>query len=178
MGAFVAALVLPSGVGYALFIVGVIARFWSRTRELSWWLLAASGCVILVFSSGKTAAALLSPLEYSQPAVFTAKSHPEVNKIVVLTGYATDDRLMPLSGRMNHSSAFRVLMAMELYRDCPSCEVIISGGDVTTRIMADVMSKVGVPAAQITREDQSDSTADSAANVQAQRDCPRPVRWR
>lgn len=167
MGAFVAALVLPSGVGYALFILGVTARLWSRTRELSWWLLAASGLVILIFSSGKTAAALLSPLEYSRPAVLTATAHPHVNKIVVLTGWAADDALMPLSGRLNASSAYRVLMAMELYRDCPHCEVIVSGKEVTTRLMAEVMSKLGVPATQIIREDKSASTADSADNLQA-----------
>jgi uncharacterized SAM-binding protein YcdF (DUF218 family) len=122
---------------------------------------------MLVFSSGKMAAALLSPLEYSQPALFTATAHPHVTKIVVLTGWAADDRLMPLSGRLNASSAYRILMAMELYRDCPRCDIIISGAEVTTRIMAEVVAKLGVPDSQIIREDKSGSTAESAANLQA-----------
>ena len=62
------------------------------------------------------AAALMAPLEYAYPAVHSAQEFPGIRKIVVLTGYAADDPDMPLTGRLNASSAHRVTMTMQLHR--------------------------------------------------------------
>src|SRR5688500_16617405 len=106
-----AGLALPSNLALMLFGLGLLAAFWIRTRRFSPWLLAASGLVALVFSSGMVAAALMSPLEYAYPAIHDGRSHPEARHIVVLTAYAADDKDMPLSSRLSASGAYRVLMA-------------------------------------------------------------------
>lgn len=160
-----ATLALPSGIAILLFAFGLLAYFFARTRKASWWLLAASGGVTLFFSSGMTAAALMSPLEYEYPAVHDPAKYPDATHIVVLTGWAADDPAMPLTGRLGTSAAYRVLMALELHHDRPDCDVIVSGDPTTARIMGEALVKLGVPASQLRLEDASFTTGESAANL-------------
>jgi uncharacterized SAM-binding protein YcdF (DUF218 family) len=160
-------LATPSGAAYALFALGLLAAAFARTRRGSWWLLAASGLITVVFSSGMVAAAIMSPLEYSQPMLRQPGAFPEARHIVVLTGWASDDTALPLSGRMNASSAYRVLLALELYKERPDCDVIVSGEPVTARVMGDVLAKLGVPRDRLILEDKSLTTEASAANLKA-----------
>lgn len=158
-------LILPSSAAFALFALGILTYFFARARRASWWLLAASGAVTLVFSSGMTAAALMSPLEYQYAAVHQPAAYPQARHIVVLTGWAADDPDMPLTGRMSASSAYRVLMALELHRDRPDCDVIVSGDETTARIMAEALVKIGIPANLLRLEDRSLTTAASATHL-------------
>lgn len=158
-------LTTPSGVAYLLFVIGVVAVFFARTRIASWWLLAGSGLVTLVFSSGMIATVLMSPLEYRYARLRDAVQYPEVRHIVVLTGWAGDDDDMPLSGRYSASTAYRVLMALELHSERPDCDVIISGDETTARLMGEGMVKLGLPREQLRLESQSFTTADSAAHL-------------
>jgi uncharacterized SAM-binding protein YcdF (DUF218 family) len=158
-------IVLPSGAAYLLFVLGLLTYAWRRTRRASWWLLAGSGALTLVFSSGFMAAFLMSPLEYAHPTVRDAREFPNARKIVVLTGWAAEDTSMPLSGRLSASAAYRVLMALELFHDRPDCSVIVSGDQTTADVMGAVLTKLGVPADQIVIEGHSLTTADSAVNL-------------
>lgn len=160
-------LATPSGAAYALFALGLLAAAFARTRRGSWWLLAASGLTTVVFSSGMVAAAIMSPLEYSQPLLREPSAYPEARHIVVLTGWASDDTALPLSGRMNASSAYRVLLALELHKERPDSDVIVSGEPVTARVMGDVLAKLGVPGDRLILEDKSLTTEASVANLKA-----------
>ncbi len=160
-------LVLPSGFAFALFVLGILARTWTRTRAASWPLLALSGFILLVFSSGKVATLLMSPLEYSSATVHDGRQYPNAKHIVVLTGWASHDSNMPLSGRMNASSAYRVLMGLELFRQRPDCDVIVTGEAVAADVMAAVMAQLGVPSERIKIESKSKSTAQSAEHIRA-----------
>jgi uncharacterized SAM-binding protein YcdF (DUF218 family) len=157
-----ASLFSPTGFAIALLVCGLLAAFWRRRPGLAIALLAASGIVVTTFSSGMVAAALMSPLEYAYPSIHDARAHPEARHIVVLTGWAADDAAMPLTGRFNASSAYRVLMALELRRDRPDCGVIVSGDRKTARIMGEALEKLGVPREMLRLEDGGSSTADSA----------------
>jgi uncharacterized SAM-binding protein YcdF (DUF218 family) len=158
-------LILPSNAAGALFALGILAYLFASTRRASWWLLATSGVVTLVFSSGMTAAALMSPLEYQYDSVHQPTAYPQAKHIVVLTGWAADDPAMPLTGRLSASSAYRVLMALELHRDRPDCDVIVSGDETTARIMGAALVKIGVPVERLRLEDRSPTTAASAAHL-------------
>jgi uncharacterized SAM-binding protein YcdF (DUF218 family) len=160
--ALLASLLSPTGFAIALLVCGLLAAFWRRLRGLSWSLLAASGIVVTVFSSGMVAAALMSPLEYAYPALQDPRAHPEARHIVVLTGWAADDPAMPLTGRLNPSSAYRVLMTLELSRDRPDCDIVVSGDRRTARIMGEALETLGVPREKLRLEDGGSSTADSA----------------
>jgi uncharacterized SAM-binding protein YcdF (DUF218 family) len=112
-------------------------------------LLGGGVTIALVFSSGMVAAALMSPLEYAYPTLRNASAYPQVDRIVVLTAWATEDPAMPLTGRLNASAAYRVLLALELARERPDCEIVVSGDEVTARIMSQVLLKLGVPAERL-----------------------------
>lgn len=160
-----ATFLVPSGIVLVLFALGLVTALWWRTRRLTPWLLGASGVVLVVFSSGMTAAALMSPLEYQTPTLADPKQHPEARHIVVLTGWATDDPEMPLTGRLGTSTTYRVLLALELHRDRPDCDVIVTGDPVTAKVMGESLVKLGVPAAQLRLENASTTTAESAAHL-------------
>lgn len=159
---FLTTLAMPSGFAYLLMTTGLISRFIRPLQKLSWPLLAAGAMVTLTFSSGKVASALMSPLEYEWPAVLDARTQKDARHIVILTGWASDDVNWPLSGRLNTSSAYRVLMALELFHQRPELDLIVSGTATTARIMAEVLEAAGVPAEKIRLEDKSLSTAESA----------------
>jgi uncharacterized SAM-binding protein YcdF (DUF218 family) len=154
-------LALPSGFALFLWLFGLLALL-LRRRGLSLGLMAASGLVVAVCSTGLMATALMSPLEYAYPRVRTDQ-HPEARHIVVLTAWASEDPALSLTDRLNASSAYRVLLALELSRERPDCDVIVSGSKTTAHVMAQALEKLGVPKARLRIEDQGDSTADSAA---------------
>jgi uncharacterized SAM-binding protein YcdF (DUF218 family) len=156
---------VPSGIAYVLFAAGLIARLMPRLQRYSWPLLALGAGITLVFSTGIVASALNSPLEYSHPTLHDARAQPDVRHIVVLTGWAGDDKDMPLSGRMNPASAYRVLMGLELHRQRPDLDIVVSGSAESARIMGEVFVALGVPANQVRVEANSDSTALSAKHL-------------
>jgi uncharacterized SAM-binding protein YcdF (DUF218 family) len=165
MASIIGALLVPSGLAYALFVLGVLAYLRERWRRLSWGLLAASGAITLICSSGAVATALMSPLEYEHPAVHDLRAYPNIDHIVVLTGYAADDPDMPATGRLHYSSAFRVMMALELYRQCAACDVIVSGSPTTAAVMGEALVSLGLPRERLVLETASKNTAASAANL-------------
>ncbi len=158
-------IVQPSGAAYLLFVLGLLACAWRTTRRASWWLLAGSGALSLVFSIGKVAATLMSPIEYAYPTVHDGQQYPQARHIVVLTGWADTNPDLPLSGRLSASAAYRVLLALELFHDRPDCTVIVSGDPTTAHTMGDVLAKLGVPRDKLVLEDGSLNTSQSAANL-------------
>lgn len=159
-----ASLLIPSSLGFILLALGLLALPWRRWGRASGPLLAAGAVVLLVFSSGFVAAALMAPLEYEYPRVSDPAGSP-ARHIVVLTGWAADDPAMPLSGRLNSSAAYRVLLALELHRERPDCDVLVSGDAITARIMGEVLVKLGLPAERLRLENRSMNTAESFANL-------------
>lgn len=156
---------VPSGIAYVSFTLGLLAFVFASTRRWSIVFVAVAAAITLVFSSGMTAAALMSPLEHSHPSIHSARSHPEARSIVVLTGWASEDEDLPLSGRMNASSAYRVLLALDLYRDCDHCIVIVSGDQVTADIMSRTLQDLGVERSRLRTDGASMSTAQSALHI-------------
>jgi len=159
------ALVVPSNLAFLCLVVGISMLNFERFRGLAKALLVFGGSVILLFSTGTVAALLLGPLEYQYPFVRNANDHPEVKKIVVLTGYAANYPLVPLSSKVNSASAFRILETLRLYRQCQNCEIIISGNMPTTTRMKDLLMTLGVPPDQIREDSTSAHTYISAQTL-------------
>lgn len=161
------ALILPSGFAVLLTAVALVLLLLRRGRRAAVWLLVLSGGIVAVFSSSIVAALLLSPLEYRYPALDDPSRHPEATRIVVLTGYAAADALMPLSSYVNGSSAFRLLEAKHIYLRCARCEVIVSGYADASDIMRNLLVELGIPAARIRIDGASPHTDESALNLRA-----------
>lgn len=160
------ALVIPSNFCLALAALGVLLGLIPRTRKYGLPIVATSAAILLVFSCGKTATLLLSPLEYAYPRV---PDQPEVQAeaIVILAGYAADDVAMPLSSRANSSSLYRIVEAMHLRQKCQQCTIVVTGFDPTVKVMTDVLLSLGIPKSQLHIDNQAATTAVSAVNVQA-----------
>lgn len=168
MASIIGVMLVPSGLAYTLFVLGLLAAVKAQWRRFSWAMLALSGAITMVFSTGSVATALLSPLEYEYPAVHDTRTHQDIQHIVVLTGYAADDPDMPLTGRMHWASAFRVMMALQLQRGgCDSCDVIVSGDPITAKVMGESLIALGLPKERLKLETESPTTAASAENLQS-----------
>jgi uncharacterized SAM-binding protein YcdF (DUF218 family) len=155
-------LVLPSSIVLALSILGLLLCGHRRTRGAALVSFAAAGVVLVVFSCGKTATFLLSPLEYRYPR---APEHADVGAIVVLAAYADDDANMSLSDRPNQAALHRIVEAVLLWRQCEQCLVVVSGGSPTTEVMTDTLLALGVPRERVRIDSTAGSTAASAASV-------------
>lgn len=158
-------IVLPSGAVALLFLLGIVALAFARTRTRAWLPLAGAGLLYLVFSNGLTATLLMSPLEYAYPALDEPGEYPDASVIVVLTGYAAEDANMPFSSLLNSSSAFRVIEAANLFAERPDSRIIVSGSQPAAGIMAEQLRRLGVPPEKLTLDGKSPDTSDSAAAI-------------
>lgn len=87
-----------------------------------------------------------------------------MEKIVLLTGDGEMDFRIPLSSRINSSSAFRVLEAAGIFREA-NADIIITGfGDVPA-LMKEVLVSTGIPENRVFVENSSINTFESATNV-------------
>jgi len=154
--------VVPSGFATALFVAGLVALLFRRTRALACPLVAGAATVFIIFSNGLVASLLSSPLEYSYPALRDPQTHREAKFIAVLTAYAADDADMPLSGKLNASAAFRVLEAANLWAVRPDCVIVVSGSATAADIMARQLRSLGIPERTLILDGDSDNTAESA----------------
>ena len=158
--------VMPSSLAFILIIAGSVAVYYLK-RRLGLLLILSGLSIIFVFSTGPVATFLISPLEYKYPMLSSPGDFPEAKNIVVLTGYAAKDKLMPLSSRVNSASAFRVLEAYHLYQQRPDCQIIISGAPVAVDVMRELLVELGIPETDITGESNSPHTFFSAKNLKA-----------
>jgi uncharacterized SAM-binding protein YcdF (DUF218 family) len=158
-------LTTPSGLTYLMAIAGLVCLCLPRLRQWATRLLAASALVLVTFSTGVIATALMSPLEHEYPRLDHARAHPQARHIVLLTGWAGDDPDLPLSGRLNDASVYRVMLALELLRECPDCEVVVTGHGDSARLMGELLLKLGLPAARLRVDSDSGNTAASARHL-------------
>jgi uncharacterized SAM-binding protein YcdF (DUF218 family) len=164
MARILGSLILPSQVGFLLAAAGLLLLMSRRTRRAAVFMLVASVLVLAVFSTGKMATLVMSPLEFSFPRV--PDELPPAQAIVVLAAYAADDPDMSLSDRPNPSGLYRIVEGVLLWRKCEDCRVVVTGGSPTTDVMAALVIALGVPRDRVTIDTGAVNTAASAANVQ------------
>lgn len=158
-------IVVPSNIVLLLGFTGVVLLALPRWRRFAPLFLSAAPLLLLILSSGKTATALTSPLEYAYPKAPTHRADSPATAIVVLAAYAADDPNMPLSARPNSSAMFRLVEAVHLWRACQQCTVIVTGVNPTTKVMAESLVALGVPSSAIRIDSDAANTAASAGNV-------------
>jgi uncharacterized SAM-binding protein YcdF (DUF218 family) len=157
--------VAPSNLALVLGFVGLVLLVRPQSRRIAPYFLTGAVTLLLILSSGKTATALSSPLEYAYLKAPTPDASSPATAIVILTSYATDDPNMPLSTRPNSSAMFRIVEAVHLWNACRQCRVFVTGSDPTARVMAAALADLGIPRTQIQIDSQSGSTGQSAVNM-------------
>ncbi len=161
---FLMSFIMPSSLALILILLASILLL-TQWRRFSTPLFIGAGLLLLVFSTGPVAGLLLSPLEYEYPLLNDPADYPEIKKIVVLTGYGANDRLMPLSSRLNSASNYRLLEAYNIYRRCSECEIIISGSETVTLIMKQQLLVMNVPKEHIITDKDAMHTYISAEHL-------------
>lgn len=155
---------VPSNLVLLIGLIGIVLLLVPRWRRIAPYVLTSAIILLLVLSSGKTATALSSPLEYAFPNAPTPRADSPAKAIVVLSAYAADDPNMPLSSRPSSSALFRIVETVHLWRACPHCTVIVTGNR-TTKVMAESLVALGIPSAQIRIDSEAATTEGSAVNM-------------
>lgn len=158
-------ILLPSSMIALLLIVSSICMIFRRLRPISFFTFVTAAVLYLVFSSGWTAAWLLSSLEYRYPKLTTPADYPAVKHIVVLTAYVADDPLMPLSAKFNSNTVFRILETYNIYSQCQGCTIIVSGTESYAKLMREQLLVLGVPPGNVLVDGISGHTVDSAESL-------------
>ena len=146
-----------------LFLVAGLVLLLFTKRQKSAKCLVLAGTVILVFFSYDPGSNLiLRPLESPPPSLPAASGAPAPWVVVLGHGLSVDER-MPWTGQLSSNTMVNLAEGIILYRQRPGSKLLLSGGKgFEKESEADMMSRVafalGVPAADIVREDQSRDT--------------------
>lgn len=164
---FIKTLFLPSSLVALLLVSASGLLFLNRARRASHALLVTATVLYLVFSTGPFSHRVLGTLEYEYPAMQEQSDNRALGKLVVLAGYARDDADIPLTGRVNGTSALRLLEAVRLHGKNPRGTIIITGYGAVPGVMKNVLLSVGIPDSRVIVDSQSRNTYESAANLRA-----------
>ena len=159
---FAKSFLLPSNLAVLFIIIGLSLLFIKKFKHYSVWFLSFGGLIFLVFSTGTMASMLLNHLEYQYPYIKDPQDYPNVKNIVVLTHYAIDDPLIPLSSRVSNSTTYRILETYRLFRSCEKCKIFISGNSAGSKIMKKLLVEIGTPEEAIHEDRDSLHTHNSA----------------
>lgn len=159
-------LIMPSNVVTIAAIGSPLLAVIRWTRMWSLYFGGVALALYVISSSGPVAFLLLGHLEYQIPSA-TPAERTEARIILVLAGHAEYNPDYPLSAQVNSASAIRLLEAVRLFRSAPSSSVIVSGGGEAPLIMRDLLVSLGIPADQILVDSGSNSTFESARNLDA-----------
>jgi uncharacterized SAM-binding protein YcdF (DUF218 family) len=159
--------ILPSNLIIIFSVLGVIFFLVKKTRKSSIYLLLTSLAIYIIFATGPVSFWLLGTLEYEHPYIERIDAIKDIEYIVVLTAFAEEDSLLPLSSRLNDASAFRLLEVLSIFNDIPHSNIIITGNEEPSFIMKEMLISAGINQDKIIIENNSDNTFESAINVNA-----------
>ncbi len=157
-------LVLPSNLMTISVLVGLGLVLFPITRKTGCWVTSMGLFIYVVFGSGPVSFLLLGLLEFQIPPSDRTERE-QAAAVVVLAGYGESDPDHPLSSRVNTMSAIRLLETVMLHETHTEATVIVSGTGEVAHIMREILVSAGVSAHQITVDDRSISTYESAMHV-------------
>jgi len=125
-------LLFPLPLSLILLAAGTILVW--RARHMRWarGLLTAGLVVLLVFSTSAFADLIMRPLESRYPALgpdeLASIDWNRVHTIVVFAGCTVGFEDEPITRQVGGSPLARLVEGVRLYRACPQCTVVLSGG--------------------------------------------------
>lgn len=161
--------VYPLSLG--VFLIGLSLLGQLRGNRAAAGLYTFFALVVLYYPSTEFGVeAIAKPLEARYPA-FSPEELPEGDTIVVLGGGIEAEGVYGRWGNLNHASD-RVISAAELWQAKKASSIVVSGGSTQGPIseatrMAELLKRLGVPAAAIRLEEKSLTTEDNAREVAA-----------
>jgi len=164
---------MPFPLGLLLAVVG-LALLWLTARQRTGRALATAGAAMLLLCSWyPTSQWFMSPL-HRRPALADPATAAAGARWVVVLGGGYDDTggAVPPTSRLSPFTLERLVEGIRVYRNLPGAKLIMSGrgyGALPTEaaVMQQAAESLGVPAADIRQEGESDDTPDEARLIQA-----------
>lgn len=160
-------LISPSGFVSVCLIVGLSTWMYKRTRRIGYFSICFGAFAYLLLSSGPISYALLKPLEFQYGTYQAEESHSEIKYIVVMAGYAVDEKYYPPSSKVNSASVYRLVEALNIWLYDRTRIIVITGSKKVPEVMAGTIMAMGVPSESIITETNSRNSYQSAKNIQA-----------
>lgn len=170
MKQLIEALLMPSGLIVLLVAMAIALHLVFRQQRAARYAALAAVLVYAVFGSGGVANILMERLEHEYPPAQEAGDANRPVLMVVLAGYALSDPRTPITGQVNSAAGFRVMEAARIHARKPDIRVIVSGYDEVPAIMGGLLAGLGVAHKQISVDQLSANTYESAVNLRAQLD--------
>lgn len=171
---FLAPLFFPLSLALLGLGAGLGLLWFSRRQRAGKVIVTVSAGFLAVVGHGRTADALLRPLERGQdvfaPTGALPSDRQNVRWIVVLGGGATDDDRLPPTQRLSTASLHRLVEGIRLQRLLPEAQLVTSGGAVFTarptgEVMGEAACALGVPPERVTVQPAGRNTVEEVAAV-------------
>jgi len=151
------------------FISGLILLCLPKQRHKGFVCCLIGTVCFLLFSLNPVADYILRPLESRYPSYMQKN---EVNYIVVLGSWHTDDPSIPLSSRLGAASLTRLVEALIIYRHQEHAKLLLSGPFRHEKVsnadtMAMIATALGINPVDILLEERPQNTKDEARLISA-----------
>jgi uncharacterized SAM-binding protein YcdF (DUF218 family) len=163
--------VSPIGIMTILITFGIVLSVARPSSRAGHRLLVLGGLLFLVFLFSPLSLYLTLGLERQFPPLLTPPESPKVNRIAVLAGYAEENPGFPITSNVSEQTMGSMAEGLRLYRLAPGAKLILSGGVVrrgekpVAAMMADFLQQMGVPAADLIVEGNSQNTYENLFEV-------------
>jgi uncharacterized SAM-binding protein YcdF (DUF218 family) len=162
---------MPLACGFAIAVVGLIARAfgWRRTAAGLW---IGAACLIYLAAIAPVADALLAPLEGRFPPLGDVQVLPPVRYIVVLgSGYDQRDNI-PITAALSADGLARITEGVRLMHQLRGARLVVSGGASENQLASAIgyakfAVELGVDPDVVVKLDKSLDTAEEAGSVHA-----------
>jgi len=155
----------PLGIMVMLTGFGIILTFHKRRQALGRKLLFCGAAIFLIFLFSPLAKLLVFNLEKDYAPLLLPP--PEVNKILILSGYAEEHPGYPITSLLSEPTIGNLTEGLRLYRLMPDAVIVVSGGVMRkgeqsfAASMADFLVQMGVPENHILIEGVSQNTYEN-----------------
>lgn len=157
---------MPFPLGLLLAVAGLLLLWLTARQRTGRALVTAGAAVLLLCSWYPTSQWFLSPL-HRRPALTDPAAAAGARWVVVLGGGYEARETVPATSRLSSYTLERLVEGIRVYRKLPGAKLIMSGrgyGELPTEaaVMQQAAEALGVPAADILQEGESDDTPDEA----------------
>jgi len=158
---------MPFPLGLLLAVAGLLLLWLTARQRTGRALVTAGAAVLLLCSWYPTSQWFLSPLHRRPALTDPAAAAAGARWVVVLGGGYETRETVPATSRLSPYTLERLVEGIRVYRKLPGAKLIMSGrgyGELPTEaaVMQQAAEALGVPAADILQEGESDDTPDEA----------------
>ena len=161
----------PAGIVVTLLTAGIVLHFTRKHSRLGHRLLISGAVLYLVFVFTPLSEILILNLERQFPPMLLPPTLPQMDRIVVLSGYGEEHPAFPVTSNVSEETVYSMVEGVRLYRLLPGAKLIFSGGVMrrgnksVAGIMADFVQQMGVPRQDIGLEENSMNTYENMVEV-------------